>query len=298
MNKKGMTAGALTAILITLVVVVIVLSLYQTISTRYVQVQQAAECKQSVAAYASLAELTKDEITVPITCPLREITVDSSNAYDIQKAVAEEMKTCWDMWGEGKYRLFEEEGIYCHICSIVDFKNEELSIVGFPQFLNNEPIPKSTQTYAQYIGGFSVGDVTDLLSDQDRVAMKQSLSQDVMAMDKEYAVVFIYARGDKFIADLLQGIRAETAFAGGLVALGGATAVGVGIFYASNPVGWIAAGVTAVGVGGYSAYAALFNKPDSAWMSMIVLRENTPEILSQLECTHLPAKQYREQEIR
>ena len=53
----------------------------------------------------------------------------------IKRILADEVVECWDIFGEGKLELFEKTGIYCAICTRIDFKDKKIKIDDFPEYL-------------------------------------------------------------------------------------------------------------------------------------------------------------------
>jgi len=249
------------------------------------------ECKTSIEQHAFLLRTTKETIVPEIYCPTRYYTLSGSDETQTKSELAEAMKACWGTWGRGKLNLFKEEGYYCHMCSVITFKENDKSIPGFSEYLINTPIkPGSDMNYIDYLANYASEKASQEFADQYR----NLRATDTIDTSKTYAVMFLYAKGNKFIKSLLEGFGSATGSittaAGGAV-LGGVSGAVAGAL--------IAKGVAVIGLGVSTGGAAIIGiaiagvagfiwgatKADELeWFAVTTLQEYTAESLKQIGC--------------
>ena len=91
--------------------------------------------------------------------PTITISVNVNNKTEIMKAVADQLSSCWSMFGEGKLNygtkgLFGSNG--CALCSVVEFDSKILAKnydIPYSQFFSymNSALKDNTQTYLTYL---------------------------------------------------------------------------------------------------------------------------------------------------
>jgi hypothetical protein len=263
------------------------------------------DCKNSIASHAMLSKTTISGIFTDIKCPTRNIVIDLSKKEDPQKIMAEDMRRCWYEWLKGDGQFFQGEGVFCHVCSVYEFKQKNQQIENYFTYLIRENIKLDAQlypqdrqkiTYMQYFQGFSTASTSKV----EQPPPDQSLDSSVdMTLDssKKYTALFIYASGKDNIDVVLEGGGRPTAVVtGGLLAFGGGVASGIGsTFIVSNPIGWMVGGGIALGAGGYLIYTAL-NPGDIEWISLIQFMEYTPENIDRFKCQYLDVSQDSKQQ--
>ncbi|MFA5797763.1 MAG: hypothetical protein WC916_07075 [Candidatus Woesearchaeota archaeon] len=285
------------------------------------------DCKNSIGAHALLAEMTEFEIVTDIKCPTRQLVIKTGDEQKAKKQIAEDMRRCWYEWGRGNLKLFEGDGIFCHVCSIYTFDNNSKRLDGLLQYIATTKMPPRFPedpvgiSYQDYFQGFS--------SPQSEQEFKKSDIQGVTNFDTintsyKYATVFVYASGKDFIDKALENGGRTTAitFGGAALLLGTAatitgttiaisaissaitatavtaTAVGGTVAVAGtvaainwwNPVGWIAIGVVLVAVGTALYYVAT-DSEDMRWISFITIRPYNEKELIGLGCEKAPVNQ-------
>ncbi len=184
------------------------------------------------------------------------------NEKELHSALAEEMASCWWMFGEGKVNyvgdeLFENN--YCSICSQLRFDNsikDKLFPNGiidkddfYRKYLATEKMPGRDITYAQYLYGSN--DVNKLLSGADEKS-NQQVSGSFGSIDLNSNTDYIVIMG---ITNEISTIK--------WVALGIATGVGLAVVtIATGGLGLVAGAIlvagagTAGGIGTYTFLAA------------------------------------------
>lgn len=118
-------------------------------------------CKRSYVC------LTRDGSCESLTKPIKEKVETKEEVY---RVLAEEMATCWWMFGEGKINYVGSEiipDLYCSICSQIAFDDSTKDILGgeiqreeFYSYLSEKKVVGKDQTYAQYL--FGTNDISTL----------------------------------------------------------------------------------------------------------------------------------------
>ena len=253
-------------------------------------------CRDSVNAQASQHLLRGLDITAKIKCPTLYTTIQEQDEERIKAALAEQMRSCWSKFWEGKKNLFSESDVFCAICSVTDFKTDK-PVKGFSKYLMDTIIPGKDISYADYLQGYSTKK-TEEIKNRLTVEQLKSLEDETLDTKNKYAVVFVYARGEDVIEDYVRHLafRSTSGQVSGVVSgtmgvAAGVTTAAALIFYTSTPVGWVAAGATAAAIAAYAGTEFLtsyFREQDIQWMSMVVLREYSKEGMDSIQCRTLP----------
>jgi hypothetical protein len=99
-------------------------------------------------------------------------TIEAETRDEVMNALAEEMASCWFMFGEGKKNNIDYVGYswkpdflvgtHCAICSIVEFDEnvQEISEISYDVFYNylSQTKKEGTQTYLNYLYGINSPD--------------------------------------------------------------------------------------------------------------------------------------------
>jgi hypothetical protein len=280
------------------VVLVFGSTIFIVLSKMYESTERELDCVSQIRTHAAAVRVLKELKAPPITCPTKKVPVKEGE--DPRAVIAKEMKRCWDMWGNGKTRLFGEElGMYCHVCSMVHVPSGD-EVVGLQEYLARTQIPSkipgtSALTYAQYLSGVRDGEYFDNEDFKKAAAASMPTSAPI-------GVVFYYIKGiewqQRFYNQIANPVSLGVAgsvgggVVAGLVAFGTvAAASGVGL-----PVGIVSyavAGVVTVGgmlAGAYfGAWEGVASRYDIDYMAMIIVRPLTDEDIRMLGCTYAPA---------
>ena len=254
-------------------------------------------CGESVKAHAlfTFGDLAQQP---GIKCSPLGVTIDtdlgSSRGQErAKRKIASVMKDCWDVYGRGRYKLFEKETVYCSPCAIIRFSDKDEGIGHFTEYLATTNVPGKKISYLDYFSGYETAQFRQLI-DNPSIYNKEDvrLAQELDS-DEVYAVVFTYVKGTREIEEWAQALDTKPAvISGGVGALaGGAATTGLVIFFASNPVGWVSAGVIAAGAligGGVYAFIEIFKDKPDAWLAKIHLVEWDQRALPDLKCKELP----------
>ncbi len=200
MKKADMSMATLAAVVLLVVVLLVSVAIIIYVNSKYQNTKMIADCTSSVRAVAELKQLSEGKLHQDITCPLRNITVDKNNVYDVEREIADEMVTCWQMWGEGKLDLFEDDGVYCHVCSQINFEKNSMTVPAFQDFLDANHPAGNTATYAALLKPVVTRtDETDVPAPVLAVQIEPS----VLTTADAYDIVFIYVRGKSITAQVV-----------------------------------------------------------------------------------------------
>ncbi|MBN1792556.1 hypothetical protein JW826_02635 [Candidatus Woesearchaeota archaeon] len=301
--KKGIMYGTLvTVVLVVAALIVLIIFLVNT-NKSIANSLEDEECASSIVSHSTLLRVSGGSNAPNILCPTKYPVASASSPEEVKKAFAEALRVCWGTWGRGELQLFEREGRYCHVCSVIEFRNKRIKADDFSKYLSENIIPasagKEPETYARYLKYFS----TDAPQDEVKKAIEDLRGEGNLDSSKRYAVMFFYAKGEDNIETFLRAISTvDNKPVGGAVAggvLGGAAAVGGTFLLVSNPAGWTVLAVGAVGiaagavVGGVSAWA---DANDPEYMAMTMITEYDSEKLKRMGCTEVPILQDRQKE--
>jgi hypothetical protein len=316
-NKKG-EFGNMMFVMLAIIAVATILILAFWLNTMYTKIKDSnniKNCQASIAAHAFIAAGSKGEIYTDVKCPTRTVRLDPGDSK-VNEKIAEDMHRCWYEWGKGKLRLFEGEGIFCHICSVYQFEEYDKKVYGLMQYIATQNIqvkyPGDIKglSYMDYFQGYESPKSKEYIDNSDQQKIKQMYEGDYLDTNQKYATFFVYASGKDGITSFLDGGGRSTLTAGGgiLMSLGitaslaGATgiiatfttALTAGTLNAWNPVGWVilaGVGVGGVILGGAALYTAIFGGDDPEWMSTIVFKDYNNDSISALGCQYIETNQ-------
>jgi hypothetical protein len=268
-----------TIVVFVLIVLVLALSVGLAILFKDViwQTTNSVDCAAQVKAHAVIVR-TSNELKAPdIKCPTQRVIVKGED--EAKKEIAQQMKTCWDMWGKGQMQLFgEQEGIYCHICGTVRVEDAP-AVRGLPAYLQAHNASKN-MSYATYLTGQKSG--TYYTETQFQQAAQASI-----ATDKPIGVIFYYVKGNEWYKQMWNSInRPGTSTAVGTV--GGAYVAG-GIVSAlplslGPQVIVVLAGATAGAATGL--IASVYGRATNSYMAAVVVRPLSEQDVKELGCQY------------
>ncbi|MGV8150600.1 MAG: hypothetical protein ACP5NV_02625 [Candidatus Woesearchaeota archaeon] len=289
LKRKGITSEYLISTILGVIILVLLIIVIDKFYNNYKEKAEIQDCRTSIGAHSALAKSSYSEVFTDIKCQTRNLKIDAKKHNDAKRAIAEDMRRCWYEWQNGNAQLFEGEGIFCHVCSVYDFKQKNQKIEGFQQFLLEEKIkirssvyPEDTESieYMKYFTEYKTSKTEDIEEYPNKTAFKETM---IIDTSKKYATIFVYASGKEDMQKFLEGGYRQTAL------IGGGTAVGLGAlaFVAGGPPGWVIGGIL---VGGLIIWQALtYEEPQ--WMSIIQFMEYNSTQISELGCQYLEANQ-------
>jgi len=183
-----------------------------------------------------------------------KLTKDNEAKQQIEKTLAESMYNCWNMMGEGKLDLFngglakslslQAQNVSCVICSRVKIENSNLDKlnVNVEEYMRTTQIEGRSETYLQYFANDrSVNSyVSPKINENEN---KITFSNNPV---NEYAVVFSQIKPENY-----ENAVEKLATFAGVAGVGAVQVPFIGKALIS-PVGLTIAGLTGLGVAGFS----------------------------------------------
>ncbi len=249
----------------------------------------------------------------PIKCPANEVhieeEVNEKNDETIKRIIGKEWVGCYEKFWKGELNLFDENQVYCVVCSTIDFNDKGKKVESLGTFLAEEIIPGKKVSYLSYIRGYEEKDAAITFENVTPEDIEAALDAMEWSTDKRYQVMMVYAKGKPMMKILGEAIKNSAT--GGAVAVGGAimlaggkliasgaiaeaTVIGIPVGLGAQAVGTVFVKVGAVTslVGSLWAAAEAYIKTDpNAHSTLFVLREYTKPELDTFKCQYLPAVQ-------
>jgi hypothetical protein len=295
-STKNMKKGQANLIFVGLILGLIILTLILITQSEAEEVldkdTKGYDCVTSIELSSLLSKLSGGDI--PLRCKTKEIFYEENiekNSEAIKHELAEEMKDCWQKFGRGEKELFSNEGTYCNICTHIAFddKNQGKTIGEFTEYLSTNKPRKSSLTYMDYLANVETPQFQSLINDKKLYNKKDNNIEKEISGDKEYAILFAYARGERAIDEFRKGLSGgteNTLIGSGVLGSVAGTTVAV-ILIATTPVGWVAAGVA-----GFVTFVSVVThgiidftstaKPE--YLAMTLFIDFTPEQLASVGC--------------
>jgi len=297
MNRKAIaieTLGVLVVLSVLLIFIIIFAIKAATSTNKFVE---DSECSKNIKAHAFLLKTSGEAIASDIYCPTKYYTLSGKNVDEIKYSLAEAMRTCWGTWGKGRLDLFKGEGYYCHIHSVIDFKDKNTRITDFSDYLANTNVDSILDiSYLDYLTGYANEKADQAFTDK----FKELRPTGTIDTSKTYAVMFLYAKGDEFIKDMLEGIGSTTAGGGAILGTLGGVATGILIVKGLAVVG-VSAGTFGLGglligggalIGGLAGGIFGWSQANQVqWYAITTLQEYSSESLKRIGCQITPVKQ-------
>ena len=224
-----------------------------------------------------------------IICPPKEVIITESEDNKINQQIAEEMVECWEIFRRGELELFTGTGVFCAVCSNIEFKDKEGNFEGFSKFLTETKMPFSQVSYAEYLAGYSTPEAVRVL-DKELKDNPLFEEKEKFPKDRDYAVIFVYAKGKDKVESLLNFITQDTSNGQtGITAIGAGSA-GFGLIFLgalSAPAGSSILIVEGINILRSFIYDL---KTTPEWSAITIFSEYSPEKIDEMGCTYLPAE--------
>ncbi|HJX06410.1 MAG TPA: hypothetical protein VJ461_06895 [Candidatus Nanoarchaeia archaeon] len=296
--KKAMAVEKMVIAVIVIVLIIVFVIFLVKVRIGTLNILEDSECKSNIATHVMLLKTTGEAIVTDVYCPTKYYTIPKESDEQIKYHLAEALKTCWGTWGKGELRLFAEDGYFCHICSVVDFKDKNRMINGFDDYLKQTPYKQdSSTTYLEYLTGFE--------SENANPAVLQYLEQvdlmDTIDTSKPYASIFVYVKGSSNVKKFF-----DNADALHLGTIGGGATVGVVVGTAGAVVGSALAsgGISLLVLGGYvltnvavGAVVGAAASDDIAWTATAVIAPYDVSSLKNISCEISPVQQVKKDAV-
>ena len=275
-------------------------------------------CIESVRAAALVSLISGVKVSTSdfqgrILCPPKDTKIkeDLDTEKGKEKAfeqIALDMARCWKNYGKGKLPLFEQEGIFCGICSWIEFTDKDKELSGLVSYLATTTMPLKTLQYEGIKGGISFA---DYLANYEHPVFKEVYnnprqfhgSEQIETKDDtistsgdtpQYAVTFLYLRGEDAWETFL-GMGGFTPVSGsvavGVVAGGAAGAAAAAVLIWLGPPGWVVLAVASIITGGFVGLAttlwSYLSIDPSAQAALVTFRPYDREMFANLHCEEL-----------
>lgn len=258
-------------------------------------------CKQSVSLHAGKP---LESFRGSIRCVPEHITIDeplsSEKGQEAAKArLARALHDCWDDYGQGKLDLFTRQNVYCGMCSYIDFGDKKGKITGLTDYLGKTSVPYKEISFLDYLSGYETPHFRDYLNNPSLYNSKEAgAAVEIGDTSKRWATVIVYARGEDSMNRIKDFFSPNIPGSGGretgqisVGVIGGAAgAAAPFILIGAGPLGWMAAGLSAVTAGGLTAYTFSTFSDKPQWMAFTRIVPYEPESFKKLGCQELPVE--------
>ena len=199
MNRQGnYSASELVAMLLVVVAGIVIMLLFMSIQGNIDNAEEQACAAQVRSAAATNSIFGREYQADMPACQTKYLTIERNKLPDnsdkaraeVKHILAEEMRKCWDQWGQGELELFQTSGQYCSFCTNIAFdqKTQELfgdtkgAITEFHTYLEKEKSPSGV-SYDEHFTGSPINIPEAAPIDQNNFALRT---------DKNLTVVFFY----------------------------------------------------------------------------------------------------------
>jgi len=300
-SKRGLM-NKFVVYLVLMVVITIAMLLFEGyVRDMYERSTERNICKTSIMMQDKLTfknlNLASD---IHIKCPTKEVEIDNKEPEQVKYIFAKEWYGVCDEFNKGNLNIFgDEEQIFCVIRDIISFKKKGEKIYGLSKYLVEENPKNEDVSYYESCLPYKTEEIDKLYDNLD-AGKEKAFNQEFIDTNKEYAIIFLYAKGEDEIKNVARAFFGTTTshkamyVSLGIVGLGVVTYVSAG----TVPIIGFLAKTVAVKVGLAGAYAATlsgifswFQHTKVEWASFFLIREYDEDELKKLKCNYLPAEQ-------
>ncbi|MCP3682996.1 MAG: hypothetical protein GY861_09925 [bacterium] len=338
-NVSEMLVASIAAVLIAVVLTVFV----NDVADASNRIHEREICSQSINEHIIAKNFGYSD--AKINCPTYYHTIKKKDEERVMKELAEDMYMCWDDFKRGKESMFKDDGVFCVVYSVIEFEDEDLFIAGedLGYYLENTLVPHPPgseyegETYAMALGNFGSNRSEDVLSEDEILQVEdQSITKDENALDihgdRQYATIFVYARGNDVLEQLVgnyiksPGGGVSLAVAGGSLgstaiisakrykkasamqfpvmgssgtAFSKTQAASMSMFSVKNTVKKFVkpvAAVTAIAGAAGVVDSAMNTDFSSEWFAAFAFQEYDEKELKTMGCEYIPIKQHEDDE--
>ncbi len=220
-----------------------------------------------------------------LRCPTKKITIDNKGEESTKERLARELYGVCQEFNQGNLDLFgNEEGIFCVIRELVEFKNKGKKIKGFLPYLEENNPPGQDISFSKYCNPHRTADIERIYSEMTP-EQRQKFEGEYIDTDKRYAIIFLYAKGEESIKRLANTFVGDSpTHITMYIALGSFAVLSS---FVSLPL-TIAAGL--LSTAGISAYFSWIFEQNPQHASFFLIREYNREELSKLGCEKVVGK--------
>jgi hypothetical protein len=173
-GKKGIGVSTLAVLILFLSIFLVLIAFTGGIKNFLQERSDVEVCRLSAIAQAKTKPAGLDVTKVSLKCPRRQVKFfedrveingkrmrkykfNKLDSNTVNKVVAEELRLCWYMMGEGELNVFRANLVVnenaCVICSEIGFDKSvgKQTFSGLVDFLKTEKIPNSDEYYIDYL---------------------------------------------------------------------------------------------------------------------------------------------------
>ncbi|MBS3113253.1 hypothetical protein J4418_04175 [Candidatus Woesearchaeota archaeon] len=292
MDKKSQTEANPIRFLLGSILIIIIAFIIISFQFNLFDILKSAStdnaCKSSVVLN-SVAKLSGNEFMDEIKCPTRDIKI--SDEKKVFPTVANELYNCWDNFGKGKLDLFKKEkGMYCVICSRIEFTDLEGKKPGLFSYLYKTKLLNQDKTYYDALFDVNFDTITDAAVEE--LIQTHINKNDNLDLSKPLGIMFLYdktdiniGKGESTFWGATTGFLAGVGTNAYLVSIGGVSFLGFTVV----PTLVLGSGaiITGASLGTYIGY--LFgHESSSEWRAGVVTMPLEQANIDKLGCVNLP----------
>jgi hypothetical protein len=289
LNKGEITSRTLAFIIVGLIALLLSFFLLKEFLVLELGYNDYQKCRNSIVANNNMANfnIAPDEIE----CKPIKKEIDNSNTVSASKELADMMVKCWELYGRGKSKLFQTEGLFCSECYVIDFKEKNNQIEGFGSYLATHKYHSFDfdGTYLEYLNNF----VPDNKYSYEGNKQFSSLGDKDIKINpnKRYVILFVYGKEKTLSGKIIDSIGKKNfvmgaGFVGGMGGTAIAFASESGIIMSSNLIG----GGASLGLG-VGSYLAFFKNHEKSHIALVLIKEQTKKDFKDIGCTFFPSIQ-------
>lgn len=285
--RKAQAALAITTVLV-LAIILVGAFWINDVRDNIKEGERKQFCLRSIESN-EMSRMGPEVFAENIKCPPKNVKIDDKDNKLVLRKIANEHVECKDIYlGDKGRELFDGTGIFCAVCSIIELDTED-KISGYTDFISTNNVIGKKVLIIDYLQGKTSAErrFNEITEEE-----KLGTISDELDPSKEYATIFVYARGEGPVTDFLH--NAEE-YSGKIISGTGISSTGkamVMMSLAANPLTWYIVGT---GVEAYAAaklYSYLFEQTQSAqWVADTFLMEYSSDTFDELGCEYLPVEQ-------
>ncbi|MEM4366081.1 MAG: hypothetical protein QXN46_00575, partial [Candidatus Woesearchaeota archaeon] len=153
-RRKGITETGLVAIILVLASGIVLGALVYQFTVKGKQVGSIELCRQNVLTASKVVALGKADIWPITNCFTEDLGKLPEKEEEAITLIAEGIRKCWYMWGEGKLTPWSStwlsRNIMCHVCTMFE-PSAEVSIEKLHGWMRTHNIPGKELTYYDFL---------------------------------------------------------------------------------------------------------------------------------------------------
>ncbi len=294
-TKKGLSHEAVAAFILVAFLIILLIIFITKSSNTAGYLAKKEECKKSFLMHATTAAVG---IPIDLKCQTNYFILNYDPGTETGKEmIKRELADLWldacDVFENGKYELFKQEGTYCAVYAVVNFEKEG-KVPGMYEYLLKTNAPGTNEKYVERCAVYKT-DTDNLLKEFE--ARKKTLPPDKQVADeidtsKDYAIIFVYTKEKDWFSNM------KDYFGGGWSSTAKLGAGGAVLTYATAALIIGSGGTVALAIGAagglFAAYEVATSGEKPQWISSFLIKEYDKKTLEDLGCKEFPVvQQYR-----